>query len=202
MGGVGTGGGSAACRLWVSIVFVRLQQSRKPVPARPRMNPMTAACRLTAAGRYHPGPTARPRMFPHEGSAAAPGLGWHAGLQPPEARRLTPAAVARRWPRARGSAVDLGWIKTRLGGPGAADEVPEGAETQVWLAISDEPAAAVTDHYLRHRRDVRANPAAHDVALQDALLAARAALTGRATALQLGSRPVTRLVRPGAWACT
>jgi hypothetical protein len=32
------------------------------VPARPRMNPMTAACRLSAAGPSHPGPAVRPGM--------------------------------------------------------------------------------------------------------------------------------------------
>jgi NAD(P)-dependent dehydrogenase (short-subunit alcohol dehydrogenase family) len=87
-------------------------------------------------------------------------------------------AVARRWPRVRSNAVDPGWIKTRLGGPNATDELPEGAETQVWLATSDEPAATVTGRYLKRRRDLRANPAAYDVALQEALLAACAGLTG------------------------
>jgi hypothetical protein len=33
------------------------------VPARPRMNPMTAACRLPAAGPCHPGPAVRPGML-------------------------------------------------------------------------------------------------------------------------------------------
>jgi hypothetical protein len=33
------------------------------VPARPRMHPVTAACRLPAAGPCHPGPAARPGMF-------------------------------------------------------------------------------------------------------------------------------------------
>jgi hypothetical protein len=33
------------------------------VPARPRMHPVTAACRLSTAGPCHPGTTARPGMF-------------------------------------------------------------------------------------------------------------------------------------------
>ena len=33
------------------------------VPARPRMHPVTAACRLATAGPCHPGTTARPGMF-------------------------------------------------------------------------------------------------------------------------------------------
>jgi NAD(P)-dependent dehydrogenase (short-subunit alcohol dehydrogenase family) len=86
-------------------------------------------------------------------------------------------AVARLWPGVASNAVDPGWIKTRLGGPGATDELPEGAETQVWLATSAE-AAQLTGRYLKRRKDLRANPAAYDVALQDRLLAACAAMTG------------------------
>jgi NAD(P)-dependent dehydrogenase (short-subunit alcohol dehydrogenase family) len=88
-------------------------------------------------------------------------------------------AVARRWPQVCSNAVDPGWIKTRMGGPNATDELPEGAETQVWLATSDEPAATASGRYLKRRRNLRANPAAYDVDLQDRLLAACAALTGQ-----------------------
>jgi NAD(P)-dependent dehydrogenase (short-subunit alcohol dehydrogenase family) len=87
-------------------------------------------------------------------------------------------AVARRWQRARINAVDPGWIKTKLGGPEATDELPEGADTQVWLATSDEPGAAVTGRYFKRRRELRANPAAYDTGLQEELLAACAGLTG------------------------
>jgi NAD(P)-dependent dehydrogenase (short-subunit alcohol dehydrogenase family) len=87
-------------------------------------------------------------------------------------------AVARRYPRLLSNAVDPGWIKTRMGGPNATDELPEGAETQVWLATSDEPAARVSGRYLKRRRELRANPAASDVSIQDGLLAACARLSG------------------------
>ncbi|HEY8473112.1 MAG TPA: SDR family NAD(P)-dependent oxidoreductase [Natronosporangium sp.] len=87
-------------------------------------------------------------------------------------------AVARRWPQVMSNAVDPGWIKTRMGGPNAPDDLPEGAETQVWLATSDEPAAVASGRYLKRRRGLQANPAAYDVALQDRLLAACAELTG------------------------
>jgi NAD(P)-dependent dehydrogenase (short-subunit alcohol dehydrogenase family) len=86
-------------------------------------------------------------------------------------------AVARLWPEVASNAVDPGWIKTRMGGPGATDELPEGAETQVWLSTSDE-AATLTGRYLKRRKDLRANPAAYDVALQDQLLSACAGMTG------------------------
>jgi NAD(P)-dependent dehydrogenase (short-subunit alcohol dehydrogenase family) len=86
-------------------------------------------------------------------------------------------AVARLWPEVASNAVDPGWIKTRMGGPGATDELPEGAETQVWLSTSAE-AATLTGRYLKRRRELRANPAAYDVALQDQLLSACAGMTG------------------------
>jgi NAD(P)-dependent dehydrogenase (short-subunit alcohol dehydrogenase family) len=87
-------------------------------------------------------------------------------------------AVARRWQRARVNAVDPGWIRTKLGGPAATDELPEGADTQVWLATSDEPGAAVSGSYFKRRRELGANPAAYDTELQEALLAACAELSG------------------------
>jgi hypothetical protein len=65
-----------------------------------------------------------------------------------------------------------------MGGPGATDSLPLGAETQVWLASSDDPEAAVSGRYFKRRRQLRANPVAYDEAFQEALLARCAALTG------------------------
>jgi NAD(P)-dependent dehydrogenase (short-subunit alcohol dehydrogenase family) len=87
-------------------------------------------------------------------------------------------AVARRWPDVRSNAVDPGWIRTRMGGPNAPDDLPEGAETQLWLATADEPEATVTGAYFKRRRQLRANPQAYDQALQEQLLAACAELSG------------------------
>jgi NAD(P)-dependent dehydrogenase (short-subunit alcohol dehydrogenase family) len=87
-------------------------------------------------------------------------------------------AVARRWPSTLSNAVDPGWIKTRMGGAGATDELPLGAETSVWLATSDDPAATVTGRYLNRRQERRANPAAYDVELQERFLSTAASLTG------------------------
>ena len=58
-------------------------------------------------------------------------------------------AIARRYPSLRSNAVDPGWIKTKLGGHGATDELPVGARTQVWLATSDDSDAAVTGRYFK-----------------------------------------------------
>ncbi len=87
-------------------------------------------------------------------------------------------AVARRWSDVLSNAVDPGWIRTRMGGPNATDDLPEGADTQVWLATSDDPAATVTGRYFKRRQDLRANPAAYDVEVQEAFLEAAAKLTG------------------------
>jgi NAD(P)-dependent dehydrogenase (short-subunit alcohol dehydrogenase family) len=89
-------------------------------------------------------------------------------------------AIARRYPRLRSNAVDPGWIKTKLGGHGATDELPIGARTQVWLATSDDSDAAVTGRYFKWQEELRANPDAYDTNLQEALLAACATLVGTA----------------------
>ena len=87
-------------------------------------------------------------------------------------------AVARHWPGTLSNAVDPGWIKTRMGGSGATDERPLGAETPVWLATSDEPNATVTGRYFYRRQERRANPAAYDVELQEQFLDTATRLTG------------------------
>ena len=86
-------------------------------------------------------------------------------------------AVARHWPGTLSNAVDPGWIKTRMGGSGAPDRLPLGAETQVWLATSDEPAATVTGRYFKRRQDLRAHSAAYDEDLQEGFLQVAARLT-------------------------
>jgi NAD(P)-dependent dehydrogenase (short-subunit alcohol dehydrogenase family) len=87
-------------------------------------------------------------------------------------------AVARRRPGILSNAVDPGWIRTRMGGPSATDDLPAGADTPIWLATSDEPAATVTGRYFHRRRELRANPAAYRDDLQEELLAACAELSG------------------------
>lgn len=87
-------------------------------------------------------------------------------------------AVARLWPDVLSTTVDPGWIRTRMGGPQATDEVADGAATQVWLATSDDEGARVTGAYLKRFQVQEPNPAATGTALQDALLDRLAGLTG------------------------
>ena len=76
---------------------------------------------------------------------------------------------ARRWPQVLSNGVDPGWVATRMGGAGAPGDLAQGAETQAWLAVSDDPAATVTGGYFYHRRQQRPSPVTQDVAFQDAL---------------------------------
>ncbi len=87
-------------------------------------------------------------------------------------------AVARRWPDVLSNAVDPGWVATKMGGPGAPDDFEEGYRTQVWLAVSDDPAAMVTGQYWHHRRTQTPAQGASDAGFQDRLLATLAELTG------------------------
>ncbi|KAA6440916.1 SDR family NAD(P)-dependent oxidoreductase, partial [Dyadobacter flavalbus] len=47
-------------------------------------------------------------------------------------------AVARQWPQVYSNAVDPGWVPTKMGGPGAPDNLMKGFATQVWLAESSD----------------------------------------------------------------
>jgi NAD(P)-dependent dehydrogenase (short-subunit alcohol dehydrogenase family) len=67
-------------------------------------------------------------------------------------------AVARRWPDVSSNAVDPGWVPTKMGGPGAPDDLEQGHLTQTWLAVSEDPAAKVSGGYWHHRK--RKSPAA------------------------------------------
>lgn len=79
-------------------------------------------------------------------------------------------AVARLWPDVASNAVSPGWVATRMGGPGASDDLSQGHLTQVWLAAGDDPEARATGRFLYHMKPGRLNPAARDASLQDRLI--------------------------------
>lgn len=87
-------------------------------------------------------------------------------------------AIARKWQGVLCNAVDPGWVPTRMGGPGAPDDLTMGHLTQTWLAASGDAAARVTGGYWYHRK--RREPAADalDPGFQDRLVARLAELTG------------------------
>jgi NAD(P)-dependent dehydrogenase (short-subunit alcohol dehydrogenase family) len=80
------------------------------------------------------------------------------------------AAVARLWPDVFSNAVDPGWVPTRMGGPGAPDDLRLGHLTQEWLATSDDPDARTSGGYWHHQRPIEPHPAVHDSQFQDQLL--------------------------------
>jgi NAD(P)-dependent dehydrogenase (short-subunit alcohol dehydrogenase family) len=85
--------------------------------------------------------------------------------------------VARRWPDVRSNALEPGWVATKMGGAGAPDDLEQGADTQVWLAVDAAPAGLSGD-YFYHLQPRESLPAASDTALQDRFLDYCAELTG------------------------
>ena len=88
------------------------------------------------------------------------------------------AALARLWPDVLTNAVDPGWVPTRMGGPGAPDDLRLGHLTQEWLATSDDPDARTSGGYWNHQRRLEAHAAVHDRGFQDQLLDGLAGFTG------------------------
>jgi NAD(P)-dependent dehydrogenase (short-subunit alcohol dehydrogenase family) len=88
------------------------------------------------------------------------------------------AAFAERWPSTISNAVEPGWVATKMGGPGAPDDLALAHVTQVWLAEGADPDARSTGGYWYHQRPAATHAAVHDRAFQEALLAACADLTG------------------------
>lgn len=79
-------------------------------------------------------------------------------------------AIARRWPAVLSNALEPGWVPTRMGGPGAPDDMDQAHRTQAWLAAGDDAAARVTGRYFYHLKPMAPNPQAQDAALQDRLI--------------------------------
>lgn len=80
------------------------------------------------------------------------------------------AALARMWPDVLSNAVDPGWVPTKMGGPGAPDDLRLGHLTQEWLATSDDPKARTSGGYWRHKRRIDPHPAVRDRRFQNQLL--------------------------------
>lgn len=87
-------------------------------------------------------------------------------------------AVSRRWPDVYANALDPGWVPTKMGGPGAPDSLESGYETQVWLAVSDDPEVKVSGRYFHHKNEAQANPEADDLELQERFVSVCEEITG------------------------
>jgi NAD(P)-dependent dehydrogenase (short-subunit alcohol dehydrogenase family) len=88
------------------------------------------------------------------------------------------SAVARRWPGVLSNAVDPGWVPTKMGGRGAPDDLALGGLTQAWLAVSDDPGAAVSGGYFYHQKPRDTAVAVRDEEFGEELLRYCASLTG------------------------
>ena len=86
--------------------------------------------------------------------------------------------VARRWPEVRSNSVEPGWVATKMGGPGAPDDLDQGPVTQAWLAVSHDESAKLTGRHFFHQKEHVVPAVAHDTTVQDALLDYCAELTG------------------------
>ncbi|MGF9647282.1 SDR family NAD(P)-dependent oxidoreductase [Pseudarthrobacter oxydans] len=106
---------------------------------------------------------------------------WDAGAAYSESKlhvSALSAAVARHWPTVFSNSVDPGWVPTKMGGPGAPDDLTMGHDTQSWLAVSSDPAALVSGSYWHHRRQRTPALEVTDADFQDGLTGKLAGLTG------------------------
>ncbi len=87
-------------------------------------------------------------------------------------------AVARHWSDVLSNGLEPGWVPTKMGGPGAPDDLALAPVTQVWLATSNDPAAMVTGRYFYHQRPRETHPAASSLEVQEGLLGACGEFTG------------------------
>ncbi len=83
--------------------------------------------------------------------------------------------IARLHPEVRSNAVDPGWVRTRMGGPGAPVSVRDGAATPVRLAAGLDDA---TGCYFTSGQPRPPHRLAADVEFQRAVFAACAGVTG------------------------
>jgi NAD(P)-dependent dehydrogenase (short-subunit alcohol dehydrogenase family) len=95
-------------------------------------------------------------------------------------------AIARRWPDVLSNSLEPGWVPTKMGGPGAPDDMDQAHLTQVWLAAGDDPKANVKGKYFYHLNRMEPNPQANDPALQNQLIAICAKISEEALPPALG----------------
>lgn len=69
-------------------------------------------------------------------------------------------AVSRRWPDVISTALEPGWVPTRMGGPGAPDDMDQAQRTRAWLATSDDAQARISGEYFHLLKLCSANPQA------------------------------------------
>jgi hypothetical protein len=94
------------------------------------------------------------------------------------ARCAASLCCPRLWPDVLSNALEPGWVPTKMGGPGAPDDMDAAYRTQVWLAVSNDSSATVTGEYFYHMQLRAPNPVTQDPKLQERLLAECKRLSG------------------------
>jgi NAD(P)-dependent dehydrogenase (short-subunit alcohol dehydrogenase family) len=87
-------------------------------------------------------------------------------------------AVARKWRDVYSNSVNPGWVPTKMGGKNAPDDLDKGAETQVWLAASNDPQAIVTGKYFHYKKEKHFRPEAAEEKVQEKFLDVCHKITG------------------------
>jgi NAD(P)-dependent dehydrogenase (short-subunit alcohol dehydrogenase family) len=87
-------------------------------------------------------------------------------------------AVTRKWTDVYANGVNPGWVPTKMGGSGAPDDLHKGYETQVWLAASNDEKARVSGRFFYHQKEIRSNPEADDLQLQEKFMDVCKQITG------------------------
>jgi len=80
-------------------------------------------------------------------------------------------AVSRKWSDVYVNVINPGWVPTKMGGRSAPDDLQKGAETQVWLAVSDDSKAKVSGKYFFHKQEADYHPDMFDITKQEKFLA-------------------------------
>lgn len=91
---------------------------------------------------------------------------------------LLAKAAARHWPDVLSNSLTPGWVKTKMGGTLAPDDIEQAPETQIWLATSQDKEVLVTGQYFYHLKPKECHPAAGDTKTQDAYMAACEKISG------------------------
>ena len=87
-------------------------------------------------------------------------------------------AVSGKWPDVLSNSVNPGWVATKMGGAGAPDNLQEGSETQVWLAVSTDEKAKVSGRYFHHKKEDHYLPQAAEAVVQEKFIDLCRAISG------------------------
>lgn len=87
-------------------------------------------------------------------------------------------AFARKWKDCTSNAVDPGWVKTKMGGPSAMDDLDAAVDTFAMLAAGDGAAKGETEKYWYQGRTQSCQAAASNVEIQERLLSELEELSG------------------------